>query len=213
MSKKLCALFAMIIYLISYASFPAFAADNAKRGHAIYREMDTALIGTITGHAGIVDAVQSGLPTYIIHATGLSSSSSSGSGVTGELVHRAPFSEFYIEDRDYYGTYRMAAGSDTDYINAANYANGLIGKPYTFVNQMTANLSGASGTVSIAEILRVRCDGVVEYSFEKAGIEVLGRTVDGLYYWDISDRLHFQHHMHVTHSPESQRAIMQRTSS
>ena len=188
----LCALLLMATCLPSLA---------AAKGHAVYRALNS-VGGSFFGHGGVVSAVSGGTPTYVIHAP--------GSNESPYTVTEVTLSTFKGDGLDYYSAYYMPGYSSSVYAKILNYARQLddYDVPYIFVNQMTCNLTGGLCTIEVEDITKIRCDGVIEYCYERAGIELLGRFANNAYYWNISDKVHYIWHMSSDHSPQTQRALM-----
>ena len=187
----LCALLLMLC-------LPAFAA---ARGHAVYRALNS-VGGATFGHGGVVSAVSGGAPTYVIHAP--------GNTVSPYTVTEVTISTFKGDGLDYYGTYCMPGTSTATYSNILVLAELLddYNVPYVFTHQMDHEHVGSAGSILPKEITYIRCDGVIEYCYEYYDVELLGRTVNGLYYWDISNPLDYIYHASVTFTPQTQRALM-----
>lgn len=148
-------------------------STSNRLGHAIYRDG----VAVIEYHAGLVAHSQG--PEYddtgdwVIHA----------SGASGSIVEYATFDEFMkTSNNTYIGEYYMDGMSLTDHYNifftAVDLTNESIG--YTLWSIFTTDLT--SGTIEPSDINKMRCDGVVEYSYEYNNIKVLGGSTN----WDVS---------------------------
>ena len=143
-------------------------SSTNRLANAIYRDG----VAVIEYHAGIVAHSQG--PEYnstgkwVIHASGDSSS----------VVEYAKYKPDFLKDKKPVGEYYMSSMSYSDQLNIFFTAVDLTnnGITYTLLSIFTTNLS--SGTISPSDIIKMRCDGVVEYSYEYNGIKVLGGSTN-----------------------------------
>lgn len=144
-------------------SISPYASSN-RLANAIYR--GGVALG-IEWHAGIVAHSQG--PEYndtgewIIHA----------SGASGSIVEYATYEDF-LDNNNNTGEHWMSSMDYSDQVNifftAVDLTNDSI--PYTVFSIFTTDVN--SGTIEPSDIKKMRCDGVVEYSYEYNGIRVLG---------------------------------------
>lgn len=143
-------------------------SSTNRLANAIYRDG----VAVIEYHAGLVAHSQG--PEYddtgkwIIHA----------SGASGSVVEYAKYDPDFLNGKSFVGEYYMSGMTYSDQLNifytAVDLTNNSIG--YTLFNLFTTDLS--SGTISPSDINKMRCDGVVEYSYEYNGIKVLGGSTN-----------------------------------
>ena len=168
-------------FLTCQTKSKSLSSWSSYKGFAVYRN------GAFCGydyHAAIMKidkVVNSG--NVVIHAPGGSNS-----------VCNATWSQFKS------GNSFMGCGKPSVvYMSTAvqssvvSKATALIGKAYTWVDQINDPLLNDGSKVETSNIYYIRCDGVVEYCFEYFGYKVGGGTSD----WDISLNLNNNRYAHA----------------
>lgn len=176
MNKKLVTLVCTCAIVMSLVIVPAEAAAG-KQGYAVYRDgvIDSGVI-SFNWHAGIMDKESTSYIETVVHAT------------AGANVHRANWSAF-IDGEVFKGYYEPLSGisnSDRDRVLASARAlvSNAIG--YTALYQVyyeSSNNPNNQSYVGYSDIVSMRCDGVVEYSYELNNIRVYGQSDTT---WDVS---------------------------
>ena len=132
-------------------------------------------------HAGLFYGVASDSTLRVLHAACCD---------PNDIVEEDDFfDQFLSQGPDYYGAYMLS----TDYLDlearrsitdtAAELNAGML--HYTPFNAIDYLGGYFDGTVS--DIDNIRCDGVVEYTYEKNGLKVWWNTTESLSEWNISD--------------------------
>ncbi len=170
MFKKITFSILLIAVLLSSSVSSALAA-NGYEGYAIHR--DGAFLGT-TWHAGLMDEAYSTYYLPVLHIAGLSG------GVKWDSWDN------FINGNTFKGVYRPQGGISStgrDLVKATGRALRTENIGYTPLSQIDYGAYVLSQTwVYPGDIGLIRCDGVVEYSFEWNGYRIFGS--DSL--WDIS---------------------------
>jgi hypothetical protein len=102
-------------------------------------------------------------------------------------TREADFAEITTNNGDYYGAYTLSnlslsfTGRKAIVSTAKQLADAAI--PYTVANALDYKGGSFNGTVS--DIDNIRCDGFVEYTYEKNGIQVWRNTTDPSGEWSI----------------------------
>lgn len=141
------------------------------QGYAAYRDGVGGLLGE--WHAAIIYASES---EYILaHAAG-----------TGETTELANYSDF-LDGNDSMGYYRPSSTTLTSSKrdSVCSTASDLVSEriPYVLADPIRYSaLSTATNKYPVSDITAIRCDGVVEYSYEYNNIRVFGSSD----YWDIT---------------------------
>ena len=188
MNKKILSLVLICVLILSFVCVPAEAATGYE-AYAVYRDgvsgsssgNGSTVVGEGEWHAGIVNTASSYTSEAFIHAT------------KGSVVDKVNWDTFIVKNsnatykNEFMGYYRpMTTMSKTDKNLVLATARALASSDisYTAILQMdypTDNPKNQS-YVYVADITDMRCDGVVEYSYESNGIRIYGNVV----YWDIS---------------------------
>ena len=176
-------------------------------GDAIYRHL--LLFGISEAHAGLYYRYTGGDPRdpenhKIIHVVGI------GDTVVEETLHD------FTEGRTsaYYGAYTANPNGKLSYETRQDIlrtALELKGIPYVsvseFLNTLIPDWSDDFWSGEVNDIARIRCDGVVEYSYEKNGIQVWARDSNK---WNISEPVTYAEYEQGTpFFPETQCALWQ----
>lgn len=148
-------------------------AANADYAYAVYRDgVNTGIWGD-QWHTGLVNGSSTTNSSYIIHAPG-----------PGESTGYTNFSGFKNGEnfKGYYKPkYSMSDSKKSSVMNTAKRLAALA-IPYTAGGQMGYSATNTGRTIQPEDIATIRCDGVVEYSYEYNGIRIGGGNSD----WNIS---------------------------
>ena len=167
--KRLITIAAAVLLASSLAVSQAFAATG-NQGYAVYRD---GVAGNLNWHAAIMDD-----PHW--NTTGLPVIQHSGSG----YVKWDTWANF-IAGETYMGTWKpkgspTSANRDLFKSRARFLKDEQI--PYTVYHQVDYNVSTSGTWVDLSEITKIRCDGVIEYTYEWYGFRVYGGDSD----WDVT---------------------------
>jgi len=139
-------------------------------GVAIYRDLDSDLFAEYE-HAGLITA-------YIGKRT-KQSLTNDQNWVTTEMgtdgIHTSNLLTFRTT-RPFHGYYSVANLSDTDRNEILHNAAACLAAGIAYVWPNAVEWQGADWDGTIADIARLRCDGLVEVCYELAGPEVWGRN-------------------------------------
>jgi len=198
-SRRILSLF-LILVMSGLLCGNAYAAAGV--GHAIFRELGLLGAGRF-GHTGVVTNLSGGEPSRIVHAT------QDANGITA--VDFDGFMDADNNNYEYYGTYYKPSTASHLLSAIVVYANDLdlYNIEYTFYVQMNHNDVYSSTLIYPDEISAMRCDGVVEYCYELAGIRLLGPDSA----WNISNRSHYPIHRSISASPADQMDVLTQSSS
>ena len=160
-----------LLLAVLLVSLPCQVAEG-NQGYAVYRD---GVAMNLTWHAGImVEPNSSNYGSAIAHAPG---------GSDNAKTEYASYNTF-LNGKNFKGVYRPHKPL-TDHerdlvVSTARYiAEKRI--PYELSAMMIANENNGRTRFYPKNIQKIRCDGVVEYSYEYNGIPVYG-----IKYWDIS---------------------------
>lgn len=175
------------------ASIQAYASGNWK-GYAIYRD---GVIGTIFGnsvndHAGIMGEENINISLPVIHAPG--------------PVYTVSWGDFYSDfklNHTFLGIYKPAGYSmyTARQNSIAAKAQQLLGISYTIFDQIDYD-AGTDYYVEPEDITDLRCDGVVEYTYESLGFRVGG--ADGKWNIAINNSNNYNEHIGIKITPRKQ---------
>lgn len=167
-------------------------AANADYAYAVYRD---GAVGGIDWHTGLVNGSTTSSSTYIIHAPG--------------IAKRTGYTNFsgFKDGKNFKGYYKPKYSmSDSKKSSVMNTAKRIatLAIPYTGLGQMGYSVMNTGRTIQPEDIATIRCDGVVEYSYEYNGIRIGGGNSD----WNVSiDKdANFNAHSGATITPEKQAA-------
>lgn len=170
MYKKITFSMLLVAVLLLSSVGTVFAADGYE-GYAIHR--DGAFLGT-TWHAGLMDESYSTDYLPVLHIAGLTG------GVKWDSWDN------FINGNTFKGVYRPDGGissSGRDLVKATGRELRTENIAYTPLSQIDYGVDVLSQTwVYPEDIGLIRCDGVVEYSFEWNSYRIFGSDD----YWDIS---------------------------
>jgi len=150
---------------------------NQEVGDAVYNKLGWSVIPGVPdyNHAGIYIGLDSYGLHLVIEATSLL-----------DTVNTSYFSDFVNPSTDYYNAYNVGNLSKTDRNNIVSYARQFESDNtinYTLFNAIDEEGWYWDGIVS--DVDNTRCDGVVEFSYEKAGKMVWGWN-GNINYYDIT---------------------------
>lgn len=144
---------------------------NQEYGDAVYRVLEgiAGFLGYDYNHAAVFAGLDSNEDGRVLQALG-----------SGYVTHQAYFyTQFTSYGANYYGAYTLnnRAMSFTDrrnvVITAINMANAAIPYPSTFLEiPICLDYFGSSFDGSVGDVYTVRCDGFVEYCYERNGFRV-----------------------------------------
>lgn len=193
MIKKLISITCALTLLLCVFVSPANAATGWQ-GYAVYRD---GVAGVLEWHSAIMDKATKNDVYPVVHAVGY-----------GTNVQFDSWSNF-MSNKGFMGVYRPSSTSmtsakrDAVTATARRLAADFIG--YTASGQMDYNASNnpqGKTTVQVSDIVNMRCDGVVEYSYEFNGVKVYGTSLN----WDISKWSveNYKHHCNTNITPSIQ---------
>lgn len=159
-----------VVVAVRFSATEANAAGTWK-GYAVYRD---GVVFNINDHAALMDENNIGLYKPIIHAVGY-----------GNTVQWGTWNEF-LDGENYLGLYRpknctINSTLANSFISKARELRGI---SYNVLDQIVYS-AGSNTWVKPENISNLRCDGVVEYTYEWYGYRVGGP--DGK--WDITRNL------------------------
>ncbi len=161
----------LLVAILLFSSGGTVLAAEGYEGYAIHR--DGAFFGT-TWHAGLMDEAYSTYYLPVLHIAGLSG------GVKWDSWDN------FINGNSFKGVYRPSGGISStgrDLVKATGRKLRTENIGYTPLSQIDYPAAVLSQTwVYTEDISLIRCDGVVEYSFEWNGYRIFGNDS----YWDIS---------------------------
>lgn len=166
-----CFLAIILSCLIISEDHSQINAAGDWKGYAVYR--GGVVAATYEYHAGLMYGTTRTSNQYpVIHIGGYN-----------QTVSHVTWAAF-IDGNPYIGIRQPSGcGMDATTRNLFIYrANLLLGKPYTVVNQIYYDLTSSSTYVYPSVINSIRCDGVVEYTYEWYGYRVGGPDN----YWNIT---------------------------
>ena len=160
----------LFVFAIRIAGTEVRAA-GAWKGYAVYRDGVDIVVPNVNDHAGIMDENTIRYAYPVTHAKG-----------PGGTVRWASWEEF-LDRKNYLGLYKPKGCTITS--TRANSFSAktreLHGISYDLFNQI-AYSAGSSTYVLPEHITQLRCDGVVEYTYEWYGWRVGGSNTA----WDIT---------------------------
>lgn len=159
-----------LVLVVRVSVMEAHAAGTWK-GYAVYRD---GVVMNVNDHAGLMDEDNISFALPVIHAVGY-----------GEDVQWGSWSEF-LNGKNYLGLYKPNGCSITE-TRADSFiakARELRGISYNVLDQIVYS-AGDSTWVLPEHISHLRCDGVVEYTYEWFGWRVGGPDGE----WDITRNL------------------------
>lgn len=190
MYKKIFTTILLIAVLLISSVNTTFAATG-NEGYAIHR--DGAFLGT-TWHAGLMDEPDTSYYLPVLHIGGFSG------GVKYDTWDN------FIDGNTFKGVYKPKSGitsSGRDLVKATGRRLRTENLGYTPLSQIDYGADVLTQTwVYPEDISLIRCDGVVEYSFEWNGYRIFGNDT----YWDISRAglLYLGEHSLAIVTPKSQ---------
>ncbi|WP_066507557.1 hypothetical protein [Abyssisolibacter fermentans] len=189
--KKRMILNLLLAFILLLSQSIVASAATGYEGYAIHR--DGAFFGT-TWHAGLMDEPYSDDYLPVLHIGGLSG------GVKWDSWDN------FINGNTFKGVYKPKSGitsSGRDLVKATGRALRTENIGYTPLSQIDYPVSVLGQTwVFTDDISLIRCDGVVEYSYEWNGYRIYGSDD----YWDISRATlgHLTHHSLALVTPKTQ---------
>ena len=174
MSKKLniwsiinlSLIIALFVVVATRFSVAEANAAGTWKGYAVYRD---GVVLNINDHAALMDENNIGVYKPIIHAVGY-----------GNTVQWGTWSEF-LDGNNYLGLYRPKNCTITSTLanSFISKARELRGISYNVLDQIVYS-AGSSTWVNPENISCLRCDGVVEYTYEWYGYRVGGPMANGI---------------------------------
>lgn len=160
----------LVVVAIRVGVTEANAAGTWK-GYAVYRD---GVVMNVNDHAALMDENNIGLYKPIIHGVGY-----------GKTVQWGTWSEF-LDGKNYLGLYRPKNCTITSTLanSFISKARELRGISYNVLDQIVYS-AGSNTWVKPENISHLRCDGVVEYTYEWYGYRVGGPDGE----WDITRNL------------------------
>lgn len=165
-------------------------AAGTWKGYAVYRD---GVVGNINDHAALMDENHIGFSKPVIHAVGY-----------GDTVKWDTWDNF-LSEKNYLGLYKpngcnITSTRANSFISKARELRGI---SYNMLDQIVYS-AGSSTWVKPEHISNLRCDGVVEYTYEWYGWRVGGP--DGK--WDITRNLtaNYWEHSGFFITPRKQRS-------
>ena len=193
--KSIFAIVFSVVLIISLNIAIAEAATG-KQGYTIYRD---GVLAGFEWHAGIVVEPGYSYSNSIVHIAG-----------SGSNVAYTNFSGFEYA-YNYTGIYKPSSITNANRDKVVATARALTGKSitYTALGQMDVKSgvqSNGKSRVEPGDIKSMRCDGVVEYSYERNDVRIYGSNA----YWNISvnDNNCLTHHMLTNITPLKQAAFL-----
>lgn len=181
-----------LLLVFSLVSANANAATGYE-AHAIYRN---GVIGSgsysLQYHAGLVDEPNLTYFGPIVHI------------VSGDIVRYCSKEEFRgSSSNTIMGIYSKGVASGTrDLIKSMGRRLTTENISYTFFN-MLEYASRDATWIFPGDINKIRCDGVVEYTYEYYSVKL--QSPSG--YWDVSRQGHAEKHTWLTTSPKAQSSL------
>ena len=141
-------------------------ASGADVGYAVYRD-GVVILGTDNWHTGIVGGLSPSDDSFVIEHPGYS----------GNL--RYSNLNGFIAGNTFKGYYKPTSSMTTSQKNAvASTARKLAAYviPYTFAGQIGYSAMNDGHKLTPADLATIRCDGVVEFSYEYNNIRISGNS-------------------------------------
>ncbi len=169
--KRLYNITVLIIVILSISTFPVFAQTGFE-GMACYRD---GVLGGVEWHSGIMVKPAVNYSSPIVHIAG-----------SGYTVTTCSFTTFK-DGNNFEGIYEPYGVSSGDLDYAKNMALDLTSEGISYTAYNMISHSATDTWIFPEDIIKLRCDGVVEYCYEYYGIEVQAAEDNyGNYHWDIS---------------------------
>lgn len=167
----------------SRAQIPEYGNRQAlEYGDAVYRQLGFwASIGLDYNHTGVFAGLNSSHKFRVMEAKGEAWPSSDDTTVEVGL------DDFNVPLQSYYGSYTSSATSLSFSARKAivSTATSLVDAYVRYVTFNAIEYAGLSFDGSIADITRIRCDGVVEFSYEANGFPIWWPTANSAH-WSIA---------------------------
>jgi hypothetical protein len=160
-----------------FSVFPYGNTSGQEYGDPIYRKLLTVGIPNYN-HTGLFYGLNAASALRAIHAPGI-----------GETCTEVSFvSEYKSHGNDYYGAYtvtnKVLGFTDRRALCQTAWELEAAAMPYNLFNALLWKGADFDGTV--ADIDSIRCEGVVEYCYERQGIKLWWNKTKPASEWDIS---------------------------
>ena len=174
---------------INIYNSPSTNRAVGNQGYAIYRDGVGSAGINVDWHAAIMAEASIYDDEPIVQASG-----------SPENVDYVDYNKFMGGNNVFKGYRKVSGMTNSQRNKVVDIATDLVfeGIPYTFTALMTARIG--KGIIEPSAILKMRCDGVVEYSYEYNGMRVQGTDSD----WNISTDSGSQNHNAIAMTPKRQ---------